>query len=1220
MPTSRRGFLKNSALIGAGVALEAIPAISEDNAKATEPKTVASAPPHPASAEDFTRGIGVYPGDPREDFSPELVLDKAHYRNLALLRPAYHSSSYDYNLTAQCVTDGIKDTHLPRWVATASSLGPFPKNDREMPLDHSRTNSVQLFGANPTLQVQLGGGGELPEVDRVQIVVIPPIPVPSNLSFSVSVSDDGRAWEKVGSVSAPAPVSVEGYPPDFARPGQLFVPSISLSRTCRNRFYQVELDLANAPERSYYMQWRLGEVEFSRNDQRVQIGGPYSFSSAWMSAGPGEEWVYVDLGAPCTFDRVKLFWIARAAEGAIQVSENAETWHTLHKFSGETGQVDDFKLSATAHGRYVRVLMTRPSSPDGYILSEMEVYGRGGPVARARRKSSAPAEPGLNARVDLAGAGWRLQRSSLVIGEGPDFSKTGFDDHDWLLATVPGTVLTSYLNLEAVPDPCLGKNQLYISDSYFYSDFWYRTEFTAPALNPGNHLWLNFDGINWKADVFLNGDKVGRIEGAFMRGRFDVTDKLRPGEKNALAVRIEKNATPGSCKQKTFEDGGPNGGALGADNPTYHASVGWDWIPTIRGRNTGIVGDVYLTTTGPVTIAAPFVTTTLPLPDTSRADVTIELDLLNNSPQPVAGTLRGRLGEAEFQQSVRLDAGESPKHFKLDASANPALRLRNPKLWWPVGYGDPHLYDLELTFEVEGQPSHTIQCKAGVRQMTYSDEGGALKLWINGRRFIPRGGNWGFSESMLRFRRREYDASLRYHREMNFNMIRNWVGQVGDDDFYDACDRYGVMIWQDFWLANPWDGPNPDDNDLFLRNAKDTLLRIRNHPAMALYCGRNEGFPPKPLDDGLRKLIAELHPGLHYIPNSAEEVVGGGGPYMLMPLNYYPVHAAFDKLHSEIGIPNIPSIESVRRMLSPNALWPPGLEWGLHDLPEGGFRGAPSFIQSVQNSYGAAGNFEEWACLAHFADYEGFRAEFEAQSRHRMGLLLWMSHCCWPDLLWQTYDYYMEPTAAYFACKHACEPLHIQWNRITDDVEVVNYSAGDARGLTALAEVLNMDGSVRWTKSASLDSAEDSTTACMKVEYPAELTPVHFVRLTLSRGGAAVSRNLYMRGVQEADYRAIRQLAPARVQTSSQVVRKGPQWHLTTRLHNLSDFPALMVRMKVVRRHSGDRVLPVIFEDNYVTLMPGEKRTLHAEVNHADTRGETPRVEVVGFNVKPIAG
>ncbi len=1075
----------------------------------------------------------------------------------------------------------------------------------------------------PTCKFSLSGGTSLPEVDRIDVVVVPQgAAAPSDMSFTVSVSDDGRTWEKVGAVSAPEPVSVEGYPQDFARPGQLFIPAITFGRTCRNRFYQIECAVPSAPPQTAYMQWRVGEIEFYNRDQRVQIGGPYSFTSAWMSAGLGEEWVYVDLGARCEFDRVKLYWIARAAEGSIQVSDDAESWRDLHTFADEAGLLADVKLTPPARGRYVRVLMKRPTSPDGYILSEIEVYGRGGPVARPKLVSAILPDGEPDSRFDLAGGAWRLQRLSLVKADGKELSKPGFHDDAWVVATVPGTVLTSYLKVEAIPDPNSGKNQLYVSDSFFYSDFWYRTEFIAPALAPEKMAWLNFDGINWKATVFLNGEHIGRIEGGFMRGRFDVTSKLLPGKKNALAIRIEKNATPGSCKQKTYENGGPNGGALGADNPTYHASVGWDWIPTIRGRNTGIVGNVYLSTSGPVTLEYPFVATSLNLPDTSHADVSIEVDVLNHQASSVAGTLRGRFGEVQFEQRITLDgSSESPtrNRVKFDPSTHPALRLQNPKLWWPVGYGDPNLYNVELTFQLkDGSRSDTKTLKAGIRQMSYSEDGGVLKILINGRRFIPRGGNWGFSESMLRYRAREYDAALRYHREMGFNMIRNWVGQIGDNEFYEACDRYGVLVWQDFWLANPWDGPNPDDNALFLSNVKDTVLRIRNYPSVGLYCGRNEGFPPKPLDDGIRSILAELHPDLHYIPSSADDVVGGGGPYMAMPLTFYPTMAAYPKLHSEIGMPNIPSIESVRAMMPKNALWPPGLEWGLHDFPEGGFHRGPTFFDTLENAYGSSNNLEEFVSLAHFLDYDGFRAEFEAQSKNRMGLLLWMSHSCWPSLLWQTYDYYLEPTAAYFACKNVCEALHIQWNRITDFVEVVNYSAGDARGLTALAEVLNIDASPKWKNTASLDSAEDSVANCMHIEYPTGLTPVHFIRLTLSRAGNPISTNLYLRGMQEGNHRAIRQLPKAHIKTTTNTTRQGGLWKLTTQVHNLSAYPSLMTRLKVVREKSGDRILPVIYSDNYFTLMPGEKRTIQTELNHADTRGEKPRMMLGGFNLESL--
>jgi hypothetical protein len=1207
-------------IAGASVGLESLPGIAAPlNRKSETSNTDASASgqnPVAASPEipgEFTRGIGVYPGNPLEDFSPRLVSDATTYRNLALKRPAYHSSSYDYNLTAQLVTDGIKDTRLPSWMATAtSSRGLIGRDEREVIVDHAPTSAEELRGPRAWVQVQIGGSESVPSVDRVDLIVLVRGHVSAaDLSFAVSASDDGRVWKTVGSVTSPQLAPTAGYPPDFVSSGQLFTPSIRLNSEVSSRFYRIECGDSHPPEEhGPGVMWSLGEAKFFHSDQRVEVGGPYDFTSAWMSEGLGEEWVYVDLGARCQFDRITLSWICRAAEGIVQVSDDTEHWHDLQALTG-TGLVDDIKLASPVQGRYVRVWMTRPSSPFGYILSEVEVYGRGGSIAQAH---PAP-PPDADGKLRLAGGRWRLQRDSLTKGTGETLSKAGFKDDDWVVATVPGTVLTSYLNVGAIPDPNYGQNQLYISDTFFYADFWYRTEFEASELSKGKLAWLNFDGINWKAEVYLNGEKLGRIEGGFMRGRFDVTSKLLRGQPNALAVRIEKNATPGSVKQKTIESPAKNGGALGADNPTFHASIGWDWIPTIRGRNIGIWDEVSLTVSGPVTIENPFVSTTLPLPDTSQADVAIEVELVNYQSKRVEGTLRGRFGDAQFEQPVTL-AGGARSTVKLDSSKHPTLHLKNPQLWWPAGYGDPHLYPVELTFEVRGHGvSDRKTMQAGVRQMSASEEGDALKLWVNGRRFVARGGNWGFSESMLRFRAREYDAALRYHREMNFTMVRNWVGQIGGDAFYEACDRHGIMVWQDFWLANPWDGPEPDDNAMFLANAKDLLLRIRNHPSIGIYCGRNEGFPPPPLEQGLRALLTDLHPGLHYIPSSADVVVSGHGPYRAMPLDFYFTEGADSKLHSEMGCPNVPSIESVRATMPDNEIWPRGLDWALHDYCLQGAQAAASFNSTIDHGYGGADNLEDWIALAQFLDYELYRAMFEGQSKYRMGLLLWMSHSCWPSFVWTTYDYYLEAGAAYFGSKKGSEPLHIQWNRSSETIEVVNYSAGNQKGLTASVEVLNLDGSKVWQKSASLDSVEDSTNACILMEYPAGLTPVHFVRLALQRGSEVFSTNFYLRSVEEGNYRAIRTLPKVRLQAGTTSERQGAIWRLRTEVSNPTSNPALMVRLKAVREKTRDRILPAIYSDNYIELMPGERRVIETELNHADTRGESPQIEIGGFNV-----
>jgi hypothetical protein len=628
---------------------------------------------------------------------------------------------------------------------------------------------------------------------------------------------------------------------------------------------------------------------------------------------------------------------------------------------------------------------------------------------------------------------------------------------------------------------------------------------------------------------------------------------------------------------------------------------------------------VYLDASGPVTIENPFVRTALPLPDTTSAEVTVEVTLRNQEAKPVAGTLHGRFGDAAFETPVELDASGA-KTVKLDASTTPALRLRNPRLWWPAGYGDPNLYPVDLSFETAPKAvSDATHFLSGVRQLSYTEENGALKIFINGKRFAGRGGNWGFPESMLRYRSREYDAAVRYHKDMHFTMIRNWVGQTPDDAFFEACDRHGIMVWQDFWLANPVDGPDPDDNALFMSNAKDFVLRIRNHPSIGLYCGRNEGYPPKPLDEGIRAALPELHPGLHYISSSADDVVSGHGPYRNMPRKFYFEQRATPKLHSELGMPNIVTIDSLKQMMPEAARWPQGQDWGLHDFCLGGAQGGASFRETIDKGYGGANSAAEWVTLAQFVNYDGYRAMFEAQSKNRMGLLIWMSHPTWPSFVWQTYDYYFEPTAAYFGAKKASEPLHIQWNAATDNVEVVNYSGRATAGLTAQAQILNMDGSVKWEKAVNLESPEDTTRTPLKLEYPAGLSPVHFIRLRLTHGADIVSENFYWRGTEEGNYRALRDLPKVKLEAATRADRRGNRWVLTTELRNLSAQPALMVRLKAVREKSGDRILPAIYSDNYVSLMPGERRTIRTELEDRDTRAERPRIAVEGFNTGEVA-
>ena len=578
--------------------------------------------------------------------------------------------------------------------------------------------------------------------------------------------------------------------------------------------------------------------------------------------------------------------------------------------------------------------------------------------------------------------------------------------------------------------------------------------------------------------------------------------------------------------------------------------------------------------------------------------------LTNHAQQAVTGTLHGHIGEICFEKQVTLAAGET-----IEESFNPSefqqLKDQRMHLWWPNGYGEPYLYDAGFEFIINGQQSDAIEYKAGIREVKTVDKDTKLKIYINNRRLVPLGGNWAFSENNLNYRGREFDAAIRHHQQMNYNMIRNWVGMTGDREFYEACDRYGIMVWQDFWLANPADGPDPDDEAMFMDNARDLVLKIRNHPCIAIYCGRNEGYPPKTIDDGLRQTVSSLHHGLDYISSSADDGVSGHGPYnALSPKEYFEKQTG--KLHTERGMPNVMTYEGLSRTLEAEHLWPQNLYWGRHDYTmEGAQRGA-SFNQLIIDNFGEPTSAQEFCEWAQWINYEGYRAMYESGSHDRMGLLIWMSHPCWPSMVWQTYDYYLEPTAAYYGVKHACEPLHVQWNPVSNHVEIVNRSAGRQQGIVK-ASVIDLNGNTLWEQVQGYVIDEDMTLEMMRVEVPAEMSGVYFLRLAITDNtGHVRSINDYVNTTVENVRTTLHDLRQAQV--SASVDGK------SITLSNNGNSPAVMIRLNL-KGDDGEQILPVIYSDNYFHLMPGETRTIGIDWKVEDTRGCQPIVEISGMNV-----
>ncbi len=968
----------------------------------------------------------------------------------------------------------------------------------------------------------------------------------------------------------------------------------------------------------------------------------------WQSSEADFQWIYVDLGAECRIRSVVLRWGENYGLAyKIQVSKDSgpsaetglvENWTDVHHTLNGKGGVEQIPLAETG-ARYVRLLLSGKAKASGYVLTAFEVYGTGGfePVP-----VPLPA-PEADGSLKLCG-GWRLVDQAMIPDKAEAVSTCGYDDSKWLIATVPGTILTSYLNLGAIPDPYYGEQDLQISEFFAYTNWWYRNELEVPASYAGRRVWLNFDGINYRAFVYVNGKLAGDMNGAFIRGRFDITELVTPGKKNCIAVMIKPVPKPDRMVPKPL-DGYVYPKEYPKNEPTILEADSWDWLPTIHDRDTGIINHVMLTASGDVTVENSFASTHFPEPENlKRADVTLKADLKNHSNKPCKGELKVRLGDIQFTYPVTLQGGET-REITLDKSNYKQLSLVEPRLWWPNGHGEQNLYDLTLEFSLNGKVSDVNRSRIGIREFTYNQPSltewdfnktvnfaghldaksqQPLEIRCNGKRIFARGADWGMDEGMLRCDRQGFEDRLRMEKDMNYNLLRNCLGNVDKEEFFDVCDEYGLMVWEEFGIHY---SIMPDDPVIWLRNARDRFLRRRNRACVVLWCTSNEDIPLDPFLTEMPKMAAALDGTRQFLHASTQmPPINGDGPYDTRPPSYY-----FNFAHGfrpELGSPTIPPVESMRRMMPWNKLWPVSQAWGQHDwwlkTGWGAGEGLCDATQRAIAKYGAPSGIEDCCRKAQMVNMEVFKAIYESWN-HRMwddctGVMIWMSNPAWPSLTWNTYDYYLEPTAAYFAIKKACEPIHIQWNIATNQVKAINCTAADLKGLSAEATVYNFDGTVFQTKSANLDCAANNTHECMTLfasddEKLVNLSNIHFIGLALKDGaGKLLSSNFYWRSKTEWKYEELESMPKGKLTGTVSGVRDGK---LSVDLENPTSGVILMARLKMVDEKTGLLLAPVLYSDNYLSLAPHESRRIDISLKDAHPHG-TVKIVVEGWNLDPM--
>jgi len=828
----------------------------------------------------------------------------------------------------------------------------------------------------------------------------------------------------------------------------------------------------------------------------------------------------------------------------------------------------------------------------------------------------------------MLASGWQLQDAAKVSASGEQVSSAGFGTHGWYAATVPGTVLTSLVNNKVYPEPLYGENSRpeVIPESLARTSWWYRTVVNVPKSYKNRVIWLNFDGINYSSEIWVNGHKVGVTRGAFIRGILDVTKFVTPGKQAILAVLVAPQPTPGIPHEHTLRAGvGQNGGVSAADGPTFLCTIGWDWLNAVRDRATGIWQKAWLSATGPVVIKDPLVTTDLPLPRTDSSDVAVEATVENVSDQPVKGVLTGTIEQIKFEKAVTI-APHASERIRFDTKSTPALHMEHPRLWWPNGYGDPNLYNLHLAFNAGRELSSATDVSFGVRKVEYSvQDADTLTISVNGVRIFIRGGNWGLDEAMKRIPRERLDAQIHMHRLANLNLIRNWVGQSTSEDFYSLCDKYGILVWDEFFQPNPGDGPNPTDLATYIANVRDKILRFRNHPSIMLWCARNEGFPPPAIDAELRRLMAELEPTRRYQPSSTDGAgVRSHGPYFWRePRAYYKI--TDDYFKTETGSMSVPTLESIKGMM-PEKDWNSiNDDWAAHDMAKGAQRG-DSYPLVLAARYGKVANLADFARKAQMMNFESYRAMYEGRNAKLFhpttALITWMSHPAQPSFVWQLYHYDLEPSASLFGAKTANELLHIQLNEETGELLVVNNLATGLENATARVRIFNLDGAVLLDHAEKVTAAASHATSLGALVLPAELSPVYIVRLELTdASGKLISQNTYWKSAKSNvdDLTALDSIARITLAVKAEQHDTAGRRTVTVTVTNNAKAVALMTHLQLRRARSNQRVLPVFYSENYMTLVPGESRTISVDAAVDDFKGEDALVVFDGWNASVSA-
>lgn len=870
-------------------------------------------------------------------------------------------------------------------------------------------------------------------------------------------------------------------------------------------------------------------------------------------------------------------------------------------------------------------------------------------------------------RADLK-ENWLLQSSCKVNESGEVVSTPQFTPVQWYKATVPSTVLAAQVadgefrdiyysdNLRKLPGMGYRIGQVYSdlpvpSSSPYACSWWYRTEFELPQDLKGRQVWLHFDGVNTRANVWLNGKKLAdakEMAGAYRLYELDATSVLRQDQANVLAVEVF------SPTDKDF-------------GITFV-----DWNPTPPDKDMGLWREVYLTASGPVRVRYPAVVTHFPGKSLDRADLTVRAELHNDTDAPVEGVVRAAFDAIACEKKLTLAPRET-RSLTLTPDAFPQLKIDHPELWWPAGLGDQKLHRITVSFSTSDAVSDSQSADFGIREITgelygttprpgelFDNNGlGRVKtdkrpllIRVNRQPVLIRGGGWA-PEMLLRSSEDRLRSELTYVKDMHLNAIR-LEGKLESEQFFDLADRMGILVLAGWCCCDNWEHWRtwqPGDLTIATESLRTQILRLRHHASIALWMNGSDNVPPPTVEKAYLKILADTGWPNAIVSSSSSkptEVSGPSGMKMSGPYDYVPPEYWLlddDHFGGAYGFNTetspgaaIPELSSLKKFLPEDHLWPIDNIWLFH-TGAGDLNGNLNHYNTSMNAmYGPPSGLKDYLLKSQAMAYDGQRAMFEAYGRNKYastGVIQWMLNNGWPSSIWHLYDYYLQPAGGYFGTKKACEPLHIQYSYDDRSVVVVNSVNRDFKELTAEATMYDFNLKKLFFKKVQLASPSDSVQRLFNLPDNSIDTAVYFVRLTLlDRTSNVVSTNFYWLSKKQAvmdwslehqqahpyytdvlsygDLSLLNQLKKVQVEVSASRLTDGND--VRVQIHNPSTDLAFQVHLSIVNDKSGEEILPVLWDDNYISLLPGESRVVVARYNSA-VSGDPLRLEMNGWNV-----